>query len=77
MRGCKNQVFSYVKFWAILNTILEVSLDLKMDPKSYCDSLWAPSVAILTLFWGVEKSDEKKCRKKSRRTHAGAGLWLP
>ena len=60
VRGCKNQVFSYVGFGTILGTILEVILELKMDPKSYCDSLWASSVAILTLFWGVEKSVEKR-----------------
>ena len=71
VRGCKNQVFSYVGFGTILGTILEVILEPKMDPKSHCDSLWAPSVAILTLFWGVEKSDEKKCRKKSTENFQG------
>ena len=77
VRGCKNQVFSYVGFGTILGTILEVILEPKMDPKSYCDSLWAPSVAILTLFWGVEKSDEKKCRKKSTGNFQGHAEGQP
>ena len=80
VRGCKYQVLGYVGFWTILGTMLEVILEPKLDPKSHCDSLWAPSVAILTLFWEVEKSDEKKDPKKSCKNHpgpAGAGLWLP
>ena len=71
VRGCKNPIFDHVGFWIILGTILEVILQPKMHPKSHFDSLWAPSVAILTLFWGVEKSDEKKCRKKSTGNFPG------
>ena len=48
-----------------------------MYPKSQCDSLWAPSVAILTLFWGIEKSDEKKCRKKSTENFQGHARRQP
>ena len=51
-----------------------------MDRKSHCDSLWALSVAILTLFWGVEKSEEKSVEKShatNHASHAEAGLWLP
>ena len=64
VKGCKNQVFGFVGFWTILGSILEVILELKMNPKSHCDSLWAPSVAILTLLRGVEKSIEKQTWKK-------------
>ena len=38
----------------------------KMDPKSHCDSLWALSVAILTLLWGGGKSYEKEIEKSAR-----------
>ena len=51
-----------------------------MDPKSNCDSLWAPSVAILTLFWGVEKvmkkSVEKSCAGIFKARQDGS-LWSP
>ena len=35
----------------IFGAILDVILELKMHPKSYGDSLWAPSLAILGFFW--------------------------
>jgi len=60
VKGCKNQVCGYVRFWTVLGTILEVVLEPKMDPKSHCESLWALSVAIWTLFWEVGKSEEKQ-----------------
>ena len=80
MRDCKNKVFSYVGFGTVLGTIFEFILEPKMDPKSHCDSLWAPSVAILTLFWGVEKvmkkSVEKSCAGIFKARQDGS-LWSP
>ena len=47
VRGCKNDVFGSIRFPVILGTILEVILELKMNPKAHLDSLLPPSLAIL------------------------------
>ena len=35
-------VFGFVGFEMTLDAVLNVSLDVKMHPKYYCASLWAP-----------------------------------
>ena len=74
VRGCKNHVFGYGRFLIILGTISEVILEPKMRPKSHCDSLWAPSVAILTLRWNAEKSNAKGDRFFPELLEKGGGF---
>ena len=73
VRGCKNQVFGYVGFWIILDTILELILEPKMDPESHCDSLWTPSVTIL----GVSENRWNKNMKKGHAWISRLALRLP
>ena len=62
VRGCKNHVFGYTRFFIILGTTLEVILEPKMHPKLPCDSFWPPLIAILTLP-GSNQKNNKKHRK--------------
>ena len=53
-------VFGYVGFEIILGIILDVILELK----SHCESLWAPWVVILAFFWRVGKMILKQAQRK-------------
>ena len=67
VRGCKNHVFGYVRFFVILGTILEVILELKMHPNPivthFGHRLWPirPSFGVVekTMQKGVPAGSEK------------------